>query len=220
MSHLFFVKSAFSKLLLMLHTWLCLVVFIPEFVAYSVVTSPIFDETIWFLGHLLRDDLMNPVKMSGRPSVRPSLRTYVRAYVRTSTIKLNAATNQIVEFVRVDESLTMISLSRSSEVNQGHMRLSFKNDDFHILSLPPFFNQSKKFQRFLILDQNIENLLGWIFEFPPSYRVMWLQTLPKNRLRLILMKLGTMLEFDETFTTMWLSRSSEVRVACPCGRVG
>jgi len=34
----------------------------------------------------------------------------------------------------------------------------------------------------------------------------------KNQLRAILMKLGTMLEVDETFTTLWLSRSSEVRV--------
>jgi len=34
----------------------------------------------------------------------------------------------------------------------------------------------------------------------------------KNRLRLILMKLGMMLEVDETFMTIWLSRSSEVRV--------
>ena len=59
-----------------------------------------------FLDHLLRDDLINPVKC---PSVGQS--------VRTSTIKLNAATNQIVVFVRVDESFTMISLSRSSEVS-------------------------------------------------------------------------------------------------------
>jgi len=55
---------------------------------------------IVFLGHLLTDDLINPVKMS----------------VRTSTIKLNAATNQIVVFVNVDESFTTKSLSRSSEV--------------------------------------------------------------------------------------------------------
>jgi len=34
---------------------------------------------------------------------------------------------------------------------------------------------------------------------------MWLQSLPKNRL-------GMMLEVNETFTTIWLSRSSEVRV--------
>ena len=57
-----------------------------------------------FLGHLLRDDLISPVKMSVRPSLPPS------------TIKLNAATNQIVVFVKVDESFTTISLSRSSEV--------------------------------------------------------------------------------------------------------
>ena len=37
-------------------------------------------------------------------------------YVRTSTIKLNAATNQIVVLVKVNESFTMISLSRSAEV--------------------------------------------------------------------------------------------------------
>jgi len=49
-----------------------------------------------FLGHLLRDDLINPVKMSVRP------------YVRTSTIKHNAATNQIVVFVKVDETFMMI----------------------------------------------------------------------------------------------------------------
>jgi len=41
--------------------------------------------------------------------------TYVRTSVRTSTIKLNAATNQIVVFVKVDETFTMIWLSRSSE---------------------------------------------------------------------------------------------------------
>ena len=58
----------------------------------------------------------------------------------------------------------------------------------------------------------IKNLLGRIFEFPPSYRVTWLQTMPKNRLHPILMKLGVMLEVDETFMTIWLSRSSEVRV--------
>jgi len=34
----------------------------------------------------------------------------------------------------------------------------------------------------------------------------------KNRLRLILIKLGVVLEVDETFTTIWLSRSSEVMV--------
>jgi len=35
---------------------------------------------------------------------------------RTSTIKHNAATNQIVVFVKVDETFTTIRLSRSSEV--------------------------------------------------------------------------------------------------------
>jgi len=49
-----------------------------------------------FLGHLLRDDLINPVKMSVRPSVHT-----------TYTIKHNAATNQIVVFVKVDETFMM-----------------------------------------------------------------------------------------------------------------
>jgi len=65
-----------------------------------------------FLGLLFRDDLINPVKMS----VCRSVGMYVRPSVRTSTIKLIAATNQIVVFVRVDESFTTISVSRSSEV--------------------------------------------------------------------------------------------------------
>jgi len=62
------------------------------------------DERATFVGHLLRDDLLNPVKMS------------VRISVRTSTIKLNAATNQIVVFVKVDETFTTTWLSRLSEV--------------------------------------------------------------------------------------------------------
>ena len=60
--------------------------------------------TLLFLHHLFRDDLINLVKMSVRPYVRPSICTYVH----TSTIKLNAATNQIVVFVRVDEAFTTI----------------------------------------------------------------------------------------------------------------
>jgi len=68
-----------------------------------------------FLAHLLRDDLINLVKMYVR--ITTSIRTYVRrTSIGTSTIKLNAATNQIVIFVKVDESFTTISLSRSSEV--------------------------------------------------------------------------------------------------------
>jgi len=82
-----------------------------------------------FLGHLIWDDLINTVKIS----------------VRMSTIKLNAATNQILVFVKVDEPFTMIWLSRSSEVRvKVTWDLSFKNDDFHNLSHPPFFNRSKK----------------------------------------------------------------------------
>jgi len=57
-----------------------------------------------FLGHLLRDGLINPVKMFVHTYVRP----YICTYVRTSTIKHNAATKEIVVFVRVDESFTTI----------------------------------------------------------------------------------------------------------------
>ena len=79
------------------------------------IRQPVDQESIRpvgdFLGHLLRDDLINPVKMSVRP--------YVRMYVRTSTIKLNAATNQIVVFVKVHETFTTIWLSRSSKSRSG-----------------------------------------------------------------------------------------------------
>jgi len=71
----------------------------------------------YVLGHLLRDDLINPVKMS----VRPYVRTYIRTYVGTSTIKLNAATNQIVVFVNVDETFTTFKVIRGQ--GQGHVRL-------------------------------------------------------------------------------------------------
>jgi len=38
------------------------------------------------LGHLLRDDLVNPVKVSVRPSVRTYVRTSVRTYVHNQTL--------------------------------------------------------------------------------------------------------------------------------------
>jgi len=94
---------------------------------------------------------------------------------------------------------------------QGHVRQSFQNDDFQNLSPPPFFNQSKKFQWFLILDK--VSRAGFLnFLLVIESRDFWLQSLPQNRLRPILMKLGLMLVVDETFTTIWLSRSSKVRV--------
>ena len=59
----------------------------------------------------------SPQRWPNKPgkNVSPSVRTYVTS-VRKFTIKLNAAANQIVVFVTVDESFTKISLSRSSEV--------------------------------------------------------------------------------------------------------
>jgi len=97
-------------------------------------------------------------------------------------------------------------------LNDRWRRLKFQKWRFSNSISSAIFQPIKKIQRFLILDQNISNLSGPIFEFPPSYRVTWLQSLPKNRLRPILMKLRMMLEVDKTFTTIWLSRWSEVRV--------
>jgi len=57
-----------------------------------------------FLGHIQRDDLINPVKMS----VHQYVCTYIRPYIRTSTLKHNAATSKIVVFVKVDETFTKI----------------------------------------------------------------------------------------------------------------
>jgi len=148
---------------------------------------------------------LNKPSKNVRPSVHPS--------VHTSTIKLNAATNQIVEFVKVDETFTTIWLSRSSEVRVKVMwDLKFQKWRFSNSISSTILQPVKKFQRFLILDQNIWNLSGHIFQFTPSYRVTRLQSLPKNRLYSILMKFGMMLEVDETFMMIWPSRSSEVRV--------
>ena len=66
-----------------------------------------------FLGHLLI--WPNKPGKNVRLSVHMYVRPYVRTYVHTSTMKHNAATNQIVEIVRVDETFTTIWL-------QGHPR--------------------------------------------------------------------------------------------------
>jgi len=105
-----------------------------------------------FLGHLLRDDLINPVKMSVHMSVRP----YVRPYVRTSTIKDNGATDQIVVFVKVDETLMTLWLLRSSEVRvKVTWNLKFQKWRFSKSISSAIFQPIKRFQRFLILDQNV-----------------------------------------------------------------
>jgi len=62
-----------------------------------------------FLGRLLRNDLINPVKMSVRPSVRTSVRTYVRPQSNSMQPQ-----TKLVIFVGVDETFTTIWLSRSS----------------------------------------------------------------------------------------------------------
>jgi len=102
----------------------------------------------------------------------------VRPYIHMSTMKHNAATNQIMIFVKVDETFTMIWLSRSSEVRVKVMwDLKFQKWRFSNSVSSTIFQPVKKFQQFLILDQNIS---GRIFEFSPSYQVTWLQILPKN----------------------------------------
>jgi len=78
----------------------------------------------------------------------------VHLSVRTSTIKHNAATNQIVIFVKVDETFTMIWLSMSSEV-----RVKVTWDLVSKMTIFKFclrhFSTNQKIQQFLILDQNI-----------------------------------------------------------------
>jgi len=74
-----------------------------------------------------------------------------------STMKHNAATNQIVLFVKIDETFTMIWLSRSSEIRvKVTWDLKFQKWRFsRSISFAIFQPIKKKFQRFLILDQNI-----------------------------------------------------------------
>ena len=57
----------------------------------------------------------SPERWLNKPSknVRPSVRMYVRPSVHMSTVKHNAATNQIVVFVMVNETFTTIWLSPS-----------------------------------------------------------------------------------------------------------
>jgi len=55
---------------------------------------------------------------------------------------------------------------------QSHVRLKVsKMTILKIYLLRHFSTDQKKFQPFLILDHNIQNLSGRIFEFHPSYRV-------------------------------------------------
>jgi len=106
-------------------------------------------------------------------NVHPSVHTYVH-----NQIQCSHKPNSGICYGRWDihDDMTFKVIRGQG---QGHVRVSFKNDDFQNLSPPPFFNRSKKFQQFLILDQNTSNPSGRIFQFPPSYRVTWLQSLPK-----------------------------------------
>jgi len=81
--------------------------------------------------------------------VHTSIHTYVRTYVCTSTIKHNAATNQIVVFVKVDETFTMIWLSRSPKVRvKVTWDLKFQTWWFSKSISYAVFNQSKNSNSF------------------------------------------------------------------------
>jgi len=95
---------------------------------------------------------------------------------------------------------------------QGHVRLKVSKMTIFKIYPSTICQPIKKIPMVSDTRPNYLKPLGPDYEFPPSYRVTWLQSLPKNQLRPILMKLGTMLEVDETLTTIWLSRSSKVRV--------
>jgi len=61
-------------------------------------------------------------------SVRRSVRTSVRPSVRTSAMKLNVATNQIVVFVRVDETFKVIQ-------GQGQCQVRLKVSNMTIFKI-------------------------------------------------------------------------------------
>jgi len=63
-----------------------------------------------FLGHLLRDDLINAVKMS--------FREYVRPYVRNETQRSHKP-NSLVVFVKVDETFTKMTFKVIRGQGQG-----------------------------------------------------------------------------------------------------
>jgi len=136
---------------------LCFLIALAVLTSRNVTIGNVMRSFVFLLGHLKPGNNVRPsVCLSVRPSVRTSIRPYVRLYVHMSTIKFNAATNQIVLFVKVNETFTTIWLSRSYKVRvKVTWDLRFQNDNFQILSPLPFFNQSKKFQGFLILDQSI-----------------------------------------------------------------
>jgi len=82
----------------------CLFIFL-----FSRLSQKSQGQTTKFFGHLLKDDLVNPVKMSVRPSVHN---------------QNNAATNQIVVYVKVDEAFTTI---RSGFTNAGELYCQLTN---------------------------------------------------------------------------------------------
>jgi len=137
----------------------------------------------------------------------------VRPSIRTSTIKLNAATNQIVEFVRVDETMTTIWLSRSSEVRvKVTWDLNFQKWWFSKSISSAIFQPIKKIPTVSETRSKYLKSLGPNFSISSQLSSHVTSKFAKNRLRPILMKLDRMLEVDESFTTIWLSTSSEVRV--------
>jgi len=117
-------------------------------------------------------------------------------------MKHNAATNQIVVFVKVDETFTMTFKVIRGQ-GQGQVRLKFsKMTIFKFYLLRHFFNQSKNPT---VSDTRPKYLKspGFLnFLLVSSHVTSNCQKIDKNFFRPILMKLGMMLEVDETFTTI------------------
>jgi len=156
-----------------------------------------------------------PERWPNKP-IKMSVRLYMCPSVRTSTMKHHADTNQIVIFVKVDGTCTTIWLSMSSEVRvKVTWDLKFQNWRFSNSISSTIFNQSKKSNGFWYYTKISKNSRVRFLNFilvTESCDFKLCQKSTKIFFPPILMKLGMMLEVDETFTTICLSRSSEVRV--------
>jgi len=99
---------------------------------------------------------------------------------------------------------------------QGHVRLKVsKITIFKFYLLRHFSTNQKNSNGFWYLTKISKIALAGFLNFHlviKSRDFKLCQKIYKNFFHPILMKLGMMLEVDETFTTIWLSRSSEVRV--------
>jgi len=91
----------------------------PDLGCESAVRQLPSTRTVAILCHLPRDDL--------KPGHN------VRTYVRTSSMKHNAATNQIVVFVKVDETFTTMTFKVIRGQGQGQEMTSVTFRDYFII---------------------------------------------------------------------------------------